>query len=268
MPPETGQSRTACASAGRAAGLTLYEVMVVVVIVVVVAVLVVPVVQSISEAGVRSLCRANLHQIGIAASAYSVDFNFALPTHCADETIAFDTFRICTDDGALVNLGLLIRYVDSPRLFYCPSQDESTSPDIAFDAPQNRWFEDPPAGGEDGSQPGGPDTSPALRPGVNASFTARFRRRGDPRSPRWGMLNHINRVIYSDFIGVDNWPGRGRFRNRLCAPHDSDGYNRLFGDGSVQWAAAEALTALRPIDETEPTEDEMNEYFKLLDVLP
>ncbi len=53
------------------------------------------------------------------------------------------------------------------------------------------------------------------------------------------MPNYSNKVIYSDFIGVDAWPGRGRFQRQISNPHRSRGYNRLFGDGSVLGGRAE-----------------------------
>jgi hypothetical protein len=84
----------------------------------------------------------------------------------------------------------------------------------------------------------------------------------------WTLPNHSNKVIYSDFIGVDRWEGRGRLPNGLSAPHDSQGYNRLFGDGSVLWAAGGRLDALRPVGPAEPTLVELMEYYRLLDVLP
>jgi hypothetical protein len=105
------------------------------------------------------------------------------------------------------------------------------------------------------------------RPGVNASYTTRYRNAAEIQSLRWNVYNFTNKVIYSDFIGVNNWPGRGRFTQRICSPHQGDGYNRLFGDGSVTWVNAAALEATRPINEIEPTSDELKQYFLSLDVL-
>jgi hypothetical protein len=86
--------------------------------------------------------------------------------------------------------------------------------------------------------------------------------------PRWTLLSYANKVVYSDFIGVDDWPGSGKFSGHLRAPHRSEGYNRLFGDGSVFWVGDAAVDSVRPVDATPPTHEELYQYYQQLDVLP
>lgn len=241
----------------QAARFTLVELLTVVAMLSVLLVLILPAVSSVRLASVRAACQANLHGIGVATMTYSVDYRFALPTYYADPALAFDTFRMCRDTGARVNLGGLLDYADNPRMFYCPGQDASTAPSIAYDTPENRWAD------HSGSSP----QLSAPRRGLNSSFTARFRNSGSPTSPRWSMPNYSNKVIYSDFIGVDAWPGRGRFQRQICSPHRSRGYNRLFGDGSVLWARAESVSVTRPVNGQEPRAEDLEQYYLLLDVL-
>lgn len=256
----------------RRAAFTLVEVVIVVAIIAVVTAILIPVAGEVRRRGIRLRCMGNLRQVGLAAAAYTVDHRFHLPTHHRDSALAFDTFLMQRDTGQPVNLGLLVDRVSSPSALYCPSQDVERSPDIAFDSPQNRWRWRSGAGAGPGAGPGpggpGPGPGPSEPAGPNASFAARFRSDAGGVEPAWTMLNYSNKVIYSDFVGVDDWPGRGRFTGPLRAPHDSRGYNRLFGDGSVLWADSSTLNARRPVGPAEPTLSEMRDYFDWLDVMP
>lgn len=239
----------------------------------------------------RTTCAANLHGVGLALGTYAMSSRRWLPTRFQGVDSVFDTFRMRTNDGQYRNLGLLLPYLDKPETFYCPSQDQDGSPGIAYNTRGNPWGGPPgqqarasrlalpvllaPVAGWNGvsstdadnstTQPGVGNSGPG--PGVNSSFPARACHTG-AATPRWTTLNYGNKVVYSDFIGVDDWPGRGRYREGLQAPHDGAGCNRLFGEGSVGWAPSEPLNRLRPITASEPTMDQLIEYYQLLDVLP
>ena len=265
----------------RREGFTLVELLVLIAIIVVLLGLLAPVIARMEARRKRVACASSLHHLGVAVAAYAVDHARALPTHFADGTIPFDTFWMRRTDGEYVNLGLLLGYVDGAEPFYCVSHDRGHSPSIAFDTPQNRWRRSGhPNNAAAAYAPAVPAAFPILlgwkdrpRPhdipeGVNSSYPARSREVPDAALHRWSMLNHTNKVIYSDFIGVDNWPGRGRFPASIQAPHDSEGCNRLFGDGMVAWVDTEEINALRPVDARTPTAKQLAEYYKLLDVLP
>jgi len=260
-------------------------------IMVMVAAIFIPILTSIKARNQRVLCGTNLRHLGTATSLYAVSNDRALPTHFSRRTISFDTFAMRNDDGQRVNLGLLVDHVPSASAFYCPTQSEDTSPSIAFDGARNRWrFSlrngNTGSGGSvihgagAGSRPSGQgrrDEGGRSGPGdgadehvgaVNSSYAARTRLRRVLGLPRWTVLNYRNKVIYSDFIGVDGWAGTGPLAGPIRAPHGGHGYNRLFGDDSVQWANADTVNASRPIDATAPTGDELHEYYQLLDVLP
>jgi len=259
----------------RRPAFTLIELLTVVSIVVLLIAILLPVIGGVRAQGRRVACAANLHQIGLGVALYAVDHHRALPTHEAGAAISFDTVAMRRDDGEFVNLGLLVGdYVIAPKTFYCPTQTRRTSPCLAFDTPENGWKgqRNPSGGGGGGGGPGGGGSGgggPGVGAmGMNSSFAARSRADAAAGLPAWTLPNYINKVIYSDFLGVDDWPGRGRFAKRLCAPHNAQGYNRLFGDGSVAWAPAAKVNTLRPVGEQTPTAHELRAYYQLLDVLP
>lgn len=236
---------------GKCAAFTLIELLVVLVIIGLLLAALAFTVTKLKQRADRMTCGANLHQIGMGVASYSVDNTWDLPTYYCGGTFAFDTFSMRRSDGELVNLGLLTRYIDEPDVFYCPTQNQSTSPSIARDTPQNRWRLRGAGSGE-----------------MRSSYTVRSREYQTHTLGPWTLSNYDGRVIYSDFIGVDNWPATGRLSGTLRAPHDSDGYNRLFGDLSVAWVDADALHARRRVDRNLPTAKDLYEYYKLLDVLP
>ena len=268
--------------AERPRGFTLIELVIVVAVVVALLAFLAPLVGRIEARRQRLACAANLHSIGTATASFALDHSRRLPAHYGGGAISFDTFWMRRNNGEYVNLGLLLDYVGTPEQFYCISHDGGSSPNIAFDTPPNNWYRRSKVsrGGDGFRAPSGLMGLPSLagldRPpvkhdppnGVNSSYPARSRDYPREGLPRWSMLNYTNKVIYSDFIGVDGWPARGRFSDALRAPHDSQGYNRLFGDGLVAWVDSEKINAFRPVDADEPTPEQLHEYYKLLDVLP
>ena len=237
---------------GKCAAFTLIELLVVLFIIGLLMAGLVFAVAKLKQRADRLTCGSNLHQIGIGVADYSKDNRWALPTYYRGGTFAFDTFSMCRSNGELVNLGLLTRdYINEPAVFYCPTQNKSTSPSIARDTPQNRWRPRGAALGE-----------------MNSSYTVRSREYQTHTLGPWTWDNYRERVIYSDFIGVDNWPATGRLSGTLRAPHDSDGYNLLFGRGSVTWVDSDALHARRRVDRNLPTDKDLYEYYKFLDLVP
>ena len=224
----------------------------------------VPVLNGVRQSGQRARCLANLHQIGVGALAYALDNQRMLPTYYCSNAVGFDTFWMRSGDG-LVNLGLLAEYVQNPQTFYCPTQDEGSSPSISFEVQRSKW------------SPEAIDSGPALvdarnvllpQMGANSSYAARSRQFQPWLLPRWSMLNYTNKVIYSDFIGVDNWQSLDRFSGTLRAPHDSKGYSRLFGDGSASWVSSRKINRNRTVTANAPTAKELQRYYELLDVIP
>ena len=266
MSNQTGRSNPFIAS-GPNSGFTLVELLIVIAIIALLVGILVPTLHNAKRLAQRTQCQANLHSIGIGVTAYAVDNQRMLPTYYCASTIPFDTFWMRRNDGGLVNLGLVAEYVGSPASFYCPTQDQESSPSISRDIQDARWQVD--------SVTALPSPIDAVtrqvllpQPGANSSYPARSREFEPENLPRWSMLNHANKIIYSDFIGVDNWAATGRFFAALNAPHDSRGCNRLFGDGTVSWANAEPVNKYRTVNAEMPSGEDLKDYYQLLDVLP
>ncbi|OQB86038.1 MAG: hypothetical protein BWX88_01440 [Planctomycetes bacterium ADurb.Bin126] len=260
-------------------GFSLLELLVTIGVISLLLGILVPSLLRVRFTNARTVCAASLRQMGLGVWSYAINNSATLPIHHDDKNDPFDTFVMCRlEDEELVNLGLVVPYVQEIGPFYCPSQDAVTSPSLGCNTPENRWVESDVAnvagisGGEiiglakpPKTKPGGPPEPPA---GLNSSFAARTRAYKDEGLPSWKTFNHANKVIYSDFVGLDKSPGRGRFKKRISAPHGGEGCNRLFGNGSVQWADMGPLNNLRPVGPAAPNARELYEYYKLLDVLP
>ena len=244
------------------------EALVVMAIIALLAAIVVPVLISVVQYGQRTTCAANLRNVGIATGAYAVDHYRALPTHYGGGAISFDTFWMTDAANEPVNLGLVTDYVSSPETFYCPTQTEETSPSIAYNSSANTWKWKKDKEKDKGLFKPMRSKLTQVQAGLNSSFAARSREYNEWSRPRWTLLNYGNKVIYSDFIGVDDWPGGGRFRTPVRAPHQSQGCNRLFGDGSVLWADVDDINTVRKVGRSAPNAKQLHEYYLLLDVLP
>ena len=270
------------ASASR--GFTLVEALVAVGVVAVGMAIMVSVAVEVGEMRERTGCANNQRNAGISIWTFSLDHRGALPAHHREEDATFDTTMMRTGEFDYVNLGQVLGYVSQLQTVYCPSHDESSSPELAYRGNGNGNGH----GNGHGKGKGNGRTGKAKKDlpdqasdvavanrnkfnvpaGTNSSFAARPRLAMDVRQPDWAIRNYGNKVIYSDFLGVDGWQPKGRWSGVIRAPHGSAGYNRLFGDGAVNWTAAEPLNELRPIDEEEPTAEQFNLYYELLDVLP
>ncbi len=269
--PATPRGRT-----GRR-GFSLLELLVSIGVISLLLGILVPSLLRVRFTNTRTVCAASLRQMGLGVWSYAIDNSASLPVHHGDKTDPFDTFVMRSlEEEQLVNLGLVVPYVQEVQPFYCPSQNANTSPSLGCNTPENLWvgtevvnlggvgeiiaLTKPPK-----TKPGGPPDPPV---GLNSAFAARTRAYKDEGLPSWKTFNHANKVIYSDFVGLDKSPGRGRFKTRINAPHGGEGCNRLFGNGSVQWASMEPLNKLRPIGPAAPNARELYEYYKLFDVLP
>jgi len=233
-------------------GLTLLELVVVLAIVGLFVIVMIPVAVSAREQAERTACAGNLRQVGVGVAMYAVQNDMALPTHYQGTGVPFDTFAMRKPGGAPVNLGLLAKYVTDPKALYCPTQDKNRSPAIAFDSVLNRST-----------------LAKAKIRTVNSSYAARARGPAGRTLPRWTIANYNNKVIYSDFTGVNEWQGdSGRLRGMIRAPHNSKGCNRLFGEGSVVWLGMRVVERHRPVAFRAPSETELDEYYRLFDVVP
>lgn len=232
-------------------GFTILEMLVTISIIVVLTALLLSSVQRVFDTQEQLACTLSLRAIGQGAAQYGIDYKQALPTHEEGARPKFEQTSMRTSSGGTVNTGDLLKYIPESRLYYCPTLNEENSPGMSLDTTYNPW--------NDGL--GGPNK-------LRSSFAVRTRRFAGGTLPRWTVPNHNNKVIYTDFIGVEDKPSSGPFKVPVDAPHDGVSVNRLFGDGAVLWASTQRLNDLRPVDDKIPTPKQMSEYFDLLDLVP
>ncbi|HIG31378.1 MAG TPA: type II secretion system protein [Verrucomicrobiales bacterium] len=229
-------------------GFTLIELLVVIAIIAILASLLFPVLTQAKIKTQRVHCTNSLRQLGIGATAFAEDFDGNLPPVIRTSS-SFTTYWLKIN-GIPVNLGLLhsFEYVTPPVAFFCISRGRTVGEALAYNVPNNLWESDQ----------------------VRSSYPARLLEKdgipmgGGPEE--WKLNDYSQKVIYSDFVGVDGFQGGGITQMHILAPHSGQGYNRLFGDSSVRWTRPGPLTGR--VGEFAPPPSRQIKYYEELDQLP
>ncbi|QNN20894.1 DUF1559 domain-containing protein [Planctomycetales bacterium ZRK34] len=231
-------------------GFTLIELLVVVSIIALLIAILLPSLDRARESARRVQCGSHLRQLGAMCVVYSIDHHGQLPPAYRSGS-AFTTYWLRNNADSHVNLGVFIEspYTIAPELFYCPSQQIEDRSVLRLNGPNNPW------------------SGPTLR----SSFPTRMLiKDGVPMTNNkyidWKLADYETRVIYSDFVGVDGYTGGGVIDGMIIAPHQREGFNRLFGDGSVRWSGYGPLTSL--INDTAATALQQVAFYEEMDRLP
>lgn len=212
MPPQ-------CPIARRPA-FTLIEVLVLIGVISLLLAIMVPGLVRARESARRAVCVSNMKGVGVGVFAYAGDNNDYAPP--VMERIGTTAPRVLLSrPGAYVNLGLLLENeVESPEIFYCPSQKN-----FNFNTRREHLGKAFIAG------------SYAYRVNIPAAVSTPV-----------GAIRHLA-LISDDFTARNGakW-GNGHFTHRT-------GYNVGFTDGSVAWYSDEdesiAKRAITWDDETD-----------------
>jgi prepilin-type N-terminal cleavage/methylation domain-containing protein len=206
--------------AWRNGGFTLVELLVVIGIIAILVAILLPSLARAQESSRRVNCLSNLRHVHQAFMLYALDHHDQVPLGYRGGNTQWNSMVYSATAKKIVLFGLLQLEgrMKSPRVFFCPSENDTRS---MFDTPENPW---PP--GPDGVGTAQVYAGYGARPAINLPDNPIA---GELTYPRMNQFKNL--AIFGDLTAT---PARLDTRHRT-------GINVLYGNGGAHWVDRKAI---------------------------
>jgi len=224
---------------------TLIELLVVIAIIAILAGMLLPALARAREEGRRAVCKSNLGQLAKAATAYSEPHGDFWPSYAGSgpaTSTAVGAWGTVSGDGVVVNNAvrfawndpqcsvaiLYPAYIDNPKVFGCPSTEDTPEIWIRSDPTEGSSFWKTFGGPGAGSTFAVPTLTPALV-------------RGPKQYNTWSSYSYDHQLHFRDVtpgtaVAADMDGSSATDPDSELANHDS-GQNIMYFDSHVAWKA-------------------------------
>ena len=178
----------------------MIEILVVVSVMGVLVSIMMPSLRKVREDARRTVCLANMKNVGVGMFSYSVEHRDFGPT-VMDRMGSTAPRTLLSRSGKLINLGLLEPILVDTKVYMCPSQKKfNFNPTV--------------------------EKLDSMTIGGSYAYALHIPAQ---QSPRFGAIRHLA-MASDDFVARRGDVGIGRYSHRI-------GYNVLYTDGSATWYA-------------------------------